>query len=409
MIDPKQFFRFGSNNFNLLQDLHGRSTISDSDLRNLVKRHRHPSDPSASYTIDQLSALGFVETAPHATASKELTGPVVKILDYLLRSQRLTPFKVLEGYINALEQIATDLDTAIAQKDGNNALRIINECNEVIEQMRQHSSDNRECIIRETIFIKSNVHKKNVTERYEIVNRIREKYLVPLRDIVDIHRPIQGDFEHLGLLFEEGIRTFKIHGPIPLSEEFVKTKARLLRLRKSIRNDFEESRKEIDPLYTTLKKENQIIQGASRALEIIDRKGLKVLGLEDSFHITGINIEGIFSDSRLEGFFYELTDYDPVAPEIMAESFDETIEVNFIDPDMLSQKIKAGLPIKDSFKWLIENYPDENLNAILQAYVFILKNKLGKSYFENFDQQARFHGFIIKYFPLNLAGLKDGK
>ena len=411
MINPEQFFRFGANYFSLLKDIHARGEITDSDLRNLVKRHRQrqPNSPSTNYIVEQLLSLGFLETAPHATASNELTPSVQKILDYLLRAQRLTPFKVLEGYIEALGQLAKDLGAAISSTDASNAVRIMSECHDCIEQIRQYSSDNKESIIRETIFIRSNTNKQSVAERYEIVNRIREKYLVPLRGIIDIHKPIQESLNDLNHLFLEGRKHFKKLGHIALSDEFIKAKARLLRLSVSIRKDFDESGKEIEPLYKTLKKENQIIQGAAKALEIIDRKGVKELGIENLFHITRLPVEGLFSDSRLEGFFHELTNYNPVAPKVIAESLDESIEISFIDPNILKDQIAKCYPLKDSFEWLLNKYPEENINAVLQAYLLVFNEGFGPVKFASEPKESKSHGYRIKYYPLQLTETKDDK
>jgi len=116
MINPKDFFRFSSDYFNLLKDLHSRRGVNDAELRNVIKRHRMQTSPSVEYIANQLTLLGILETTPYATANKELTLPVRKFLDFLLREQQLTPFAVLGAYLNALAQMAQDLDDAVTKK-----------------------------------------------------------------------------------------------------------------------------------------------------------------------------------------------------------------------------------------------------------------------------------------------------
>ncbi|MCP3930250.1 MAG: hypothetical protein GY705_14245 [Bacteroidetes bacterium] len=375
MINPKDFFRFGSENFELLKDLHAREAINDFELRHLIMRHRATGAPAVEYIANQLISLGYLEEAPYATASLELRPPVRKFLDFVLRQQQLTPIAVIRSYIEALDQMGRDLDVAIERKETDNALRILSECNEIIERMRNDSTDNLEAIIRQTLAIKSNLEKKSVRERYMIVNRIREKYLVPLRELIDIKKPVQQSIDQIQRLFKDGKRTFIAHRA--LAEEFSRANSRLLRLRKSIRADFNDSRKEVDPLYKTLKRENLIIKGASTALELIDRKGLKALDM--NFSITFMRVEGMVSDDKLESYLQKLSGYKPSPPQAIEEQKPESIAVDFIDPILLQQELKKDLPVSDCFEWLLENFNNESLGSILQAYAYVLESDKYKS------------------------------
>jgi len=254
--------------------------------------------------------------------------------------------------------------------------------------MRHDSADNLEATIRQTLGIKSNLEKKSVRERYHIINRIRERYLVPLRDVIDIKKPVQNSLDFLA------------HGS--LSEEFSRTKARLLRLRKRIRSDFEEAGKDVEPLYKSLKKENRIAKGASIALQMIDRQGLDRLNLNSKFSITFMRVEGMVSDDLLEGYLHKLANYTPAAPDIIDDPVFDGVPVDFIDPDILRKKITQSLSITDSLGWLIENYPDGSLNSILQAYIQILKNDFGKTCFSDEPDTYTFGHYKIKAFPVSI-------
>jgi hypothetical protein len=396
MINPRDFFRFGFDNFSLLKDIHTRKSVNDAELRQLIRRHRTVVSPAVDYVVGQLTSLGYLEVAPYATASRELVPAVRKFLDFLLRQQQLTPIAVIRSYLEALEQMGRDLDGAIDRKESDNALRILSECNEIIERMRHDSADNLEAIIRQTLAIKSNLEKKSVRERYMIINRIRERYLVPLREIIDIKKPIQHSLDQIHLLFREGERVFLARGP--LAEEFSRSSARLLRLKKSVRSDFIESGREVEPLYKTLKRESRIIKGASQALEMIDREGVKTLNLD--FPISFMRIEGMVSDDKLEGYFHELADYTPAPPGMIEDPVLENIPVEFIDPDQLREKITKALPIEDCFNWLLETYVEESLETILQAYAHVLDSKLGAVSFKDQPRRYTIRNYTIKAYPL---------
>lgn len=320
-----------------------------------------------------------------------------KFLDFLLRKQQLTPVAVIRSYLESLEQMSQDLDGAIDRKETGNALRILDECNDIIERMRSDSADNLEAITVQTLAIKSNLEKKSVRERYLIINRIRERYLVPLREIIDIKMPIQNSIDQLHRLFREGQRTFLAHGL--LAEEFSRSSLRLLRLRKSVRFDFIESGREVEPLYRTLKWESQILKGASRALEIIDHKGVKNLDLD--FPITFMRMEGMLSDDLLEGYFHKLSGYTPAPPGVIQESISNEIPVDFIDPDQLREKIIDTLPLEDWFAWLLENYADASLEVLLHAYVHVLDNGY-RVRFKDEPKKYRHRHYTIKSCPLTV-------
>lgn len=398
MINPKDFFRFSSENFDLLKDLHVREAVNDVELRHLIMRHRATDAPAVAYVANQLTSLGFIEEAPYATASMELRPPVRKFLDFVLRQQQLTPVAVIRSYIEALEQMGRDLDQAIERKEADNALRILSECNEIIERMRNDSTDNLEAIIRQTLAIKSNLEKKSVRERYMIVNRIRERYLVPLRELIDIKKPVQQSIDQIQRLFKDGKRVFIAHRA--LAEEFSRAGSRLLRLRKSVRADFNDSRREVEPLYRTLKRENRIIKGASRALELIDRNGLKSLDLD--FSVTFMRVEGMVSDDKLESYFHELSGYTPSPPGAIEEQKPETIKIDFIDPIQLQQKLKKVLPVTDYFGWLLKTFSGESFGSILQAYVYILESDNYRASHEADRKIYKIRNYTIKTCPMTI-------
>lgn len=396
MINPRDFFRFGFENFSLLKNLHARKTVNDAELRQLIMRHRTAGSPAVDYIAGQLTSLGFLEVAPHATASREMVPAVSRFLNFLLRQQQLTPIAVIRSYLEALEQMGHDLDRAIGGKEAGNALRILNECSEVIERMRNDSADNLEAIIRQTLAIKSNLERRSVRERYMIINRIRERYLVPLREIIDIKKPMQHSMDQMHRLFREGKQVFIANGP--LADEFSRADSRLLRLRKSVRSDFMESGREVEPLYRTLERENRIVKGASRALEIIDREGLKNLDLD--FSITFIRREGMVADDRLESYFHKLAGYVPAPPSAIEDAVPDSIRVDFIDPDQLREKIRNSLPINDYFAWLLDTYAAEPLEIILQAYVDVLDSQEYTVRFKDEARQYALRHYTIQACPM---------
>ena len=83
--------------------------------------------------------------------------------------------------------------------------------------------------------------------------------------------------------------------------------------------DFYESIREVEPLYTSLKRESELVRGASLGLERLDRVGLASLGLQEMMAIPVWRIEGTFSDTSLESFLHGIKGYTPGIAPLLVE------------------------------------------------------------------------------------------
>jgi hypothetical protein len=95
--NPQSFFRFAARYYPLLLDLfYRREGFSEADLRNLIEAFRSEGDAGSEKVIEQLQSFSIIEPIPDATATFELTAPVLNLLSFLLREHRLTSTKALQ-------------------------------------------------------------------------------------------------------------------------------------------------------------------------------------------------------------------------------------------------------------------------------------------------------------------------
>lgn len=364
--DPQAFFRFSAEHYDLLVDLFYRTEgVNDVELLALVERHRSPSSPSPYYVADQLVKLGILEAAPEATAAYELTRQVRNLLGYLLMEHRLTSAAVLQGYLNDLEQLGRELERAISASAGNPAVRVLSEVGDILERLRQDSRANREGIIGEVLRIKSNRERRSVRERFETVNRLWSRYLEPLRDLIDVRKAMDHSLEGLDRQMRHGQEAFALDGA--LNRELARTRSRLMRLRRDAAEDFREAVREIEPLYHALRRESEIVRGASRALERVRREGLSSLRLSERLALPAWRREGLFTDAATEAFLRDLRGYEPRRSPVLPEA-EETGRHAFVDPVELSTALAADLPVPDLLAWLGRRYPEASLGEVLRAY-----------------------------------------
>jgi hypothetical protein len=364
--NPQTFFRFAARYYPLLLDLfYRREGFTEADLRNLIEGLGSDGDPGPATVIDQLLSFALIEPIPDATASFELTAPVQNLLSFLLREHRLTSTKVLQVYLTDLDDLRAELDGAGNQQLGHQAARALNDIAQLIERIRQDSHSNREAIIGEVIKLKSNRDRRSTRERFEIINHLWSRYLEPLRDLIDVKKAMDAGLDDLDRSLNANGRVFALDGA--LAREFSRCRARLLRLRREMTEDFYESIREVEPLYTSLKKESELVRGASLGLERLDRVGLASLGLQEMMAIPVWRIEGTFSDTSLGSFLHGIKGYTPgIAPPLVETGEDSRPE--FILPSELYARLEAALPINDLLAWLVDNYREAGVGELVRAY-----------------------------------------
>ena len=188
-VNPQTFFRFAADHHELLVELYQRRDgITEAELLQLVRRMGAEGSPSASYIVDRLRELGFIDYAPHATAQYEMTRPFAELMSSLLREYRLTSVEVIRGYFTAMDSMAAEIGQAIADKNGDLMVRALSDTAEHVERMRHDSRRNRDEVVSTAMRVKSNKDRMPPMRRYEIINRLWTRYLAPLRDMIDTQK-----------------------------------------------------------------------------------------------------------------------------------------------------------------------------------------------------------------------------
>lgn len=211
-----------------------------------------------------------------------------------------------------------------------------------------------------------------------IINHLWSRYLEPLRDLIDVKKAMDASLDDLDRSLNVNGRTFALDGA--LAREFSRCRARLLRLRREMTEDFYESIREVELLYISLKKESELVRGASLALEKLDRAGLASLHLQEMMAIPVWRIEGTFSDTSLEAFLHGIKGYQPGISAPLTET-GEITRPEFILPSELYAQLEAALPVDDLLAWLLQHYPEVGLGELVRAYGRVFLRDLGMMHF----------------------------
>ncbi|MDP6523642.1 MAG: hypothetical protein QGI24_00245 [Kiritimatiellia bacterium] len=404
-VNPQTFFRFAADHHALLTELYyKREGLLEAELLALIRRYGDLQSPSAVYMRDRLVELGILEHSPQATAQFEMTRPVASLVGYLLQEFCFTSVKVIQSYFQAIDTLASDL--AAASDSGNSELLVLvnGELEDHVEQMRHNSRNNREKVISDVIRIKTNHEHMPPRQRYEVINRLWTRYIIPLRDIIDTQKAMDGALDRLDRIYADAQLQFADDGTV---QQVVSSgDARLRRLRRDVLDDFHETIREVTPLYEELRQETAMARGASHALEQIGKNGLTSLNLPRTMGVCNWQQRGLFSDLALEAYLFDLRGYEPRPPEPLAHH-EGTASQSHIDADAFEAGVKASLPIEDALAWLIDSYPDTSPVVTLRLYGRLHTGRYGATSFADRKRDYRARDLVLSAHPMAVAGETD--
>ncbi len=399
-INPQTFFRFAADYHELLVELYQRRDgITEAEILQLVRRFTADGRPSANYLVDRLRELGFIDYAPHASAQYEMTRPFAELMGSLLREYRLTSVEVIRSYFTAMDSIAGEITQAINDENGDLIVRALNDASEHVERMRHDSRRNRDEVINTAMRMKSNRDRIPPLRRYEIINRLWNRYLAPLRDMIDTQKAMDASLDRMERVLEEGAKCFQVDGAVLPSINM--GRARVRRLRRDVVLDFRESIREIAPLYEELRRENALARGASHTLEIIAKRGLSFMALPKRLAICNWQQQGLFSDAALKSYFITLSGYVPTRPPAIREAAAESAREHIPLEDFDAAVIEA-LPINDAIAWLREAYPDVPLGTLLKLYGRMHSGRYAAPQFGNETLQYSMTDAVVTAYPMYL-------
>lgn len=401
--DPAAFFRFAGKRFPLLSDLfYTEKGFSDGELFSLLSEHKTVEDPSTDYLFKRLQELLIIDAVPGETARWELTHPVRSLLRFLLREQRLTSVDVLQGYLRALESSRSDLLGCIHKGDRNGVQQAVSDVSETVERLRQDSRDNHEAILRECMDVKADRAGKTPLERYEIVNRLWEKYLMPMQDLISVDKSIEGQLDGLESALVSGMVCFGKYSE--MVETLESARARILRMRRETTADFHNSLAEIFPLYESLKADSQFARGASLALQRIERDGMKSLNLEERFPVSHWRTSGLLSQADIRALLYELFNYIPGSIVSTAVPADLEPAV-YRSPSDVRADLQRALPVKDLLDWLNDYCHSGTASEVLRFYGSLFMDPPGKIRRGTTQRTYSVKGVEMKSYPLELVAM----
>ena len=405
-IQPQAFFRFAAKHCDMLLELYrhcGEQSIQESQLLQVIRGFSTPDSPASTYLLEQMCQLGFLEHSPGTDMLYEMPHSISKLLGHLLHEYRLTSAEVIQGYLQALDRFCNELEQAAQQKKGDATARILNEADENIERMRSDSRNNRQRIIEDCVKAKINPEKLSVRQRFELINHLYEKYLEPMRDMIDVNKEMDSQIERMQRVFNAGIQVFMTDRHV--RQLFERSSARLLRLKRDIDNDFRESCRELMPLYERYRKESMIASGAANALKGITNHGVRKMKLAPKVGLCQFRTYGLIKDSELEAYMYNISDYKPQEVKIDPDHAPDT-PPEFISMTDLNCLLKDVISIDDVLEWILNSFPNDSLTQHLRIYGMFHTQLSGEPSFASNRREYISDSTVLRACPMSFKVVK---
>lgn len=376
-ITVHDFFRFGSDYSALLSAIFDRDAPVDRvELRSLIQRYVDEDAPTYETIETQLLEFGFLDRTPESDSVYELRTEIRDLLAYLLKRQEIATAEVIRGYLAELATLTNEIRTAFESDEFGDVLPALRDLDRTLEKIRSHARGNFETITSRVQEIQADRKQLSARQKFEQINRLWHRALVPLRDLMDDRGQIEQRAEHINRVLAD-IEKDDVVVPAGVRRSASSTRSRLARARRALSERHDAAVREVKPLYEQLRADSMMLEGASRMLDTVRRHGAPSIDLDARMALEGWRPRGLFSDDHLAARFAALRDYAPPA-KVELSSPPPPVDFDPLRRDEVRERLERACPVDDVLSWVIDAWPDRSPSEILKIYGWIHRGDFGQ-------------------------------
>jgi hypothetical protein len=382
-VNPQTFFNFCSRHVSLLRALAGVSgELSEGDLMRFVKTHAIEQDELPQTVWRNLRELQILVPTEPGSDSFLLAEPVARLLTYLLNEANPATPEIIRGYVTSLESSATRLAAALDSENLAVVKIAFEEINSTLRRIYADLEQTHLAILTEVANYKTERSRISVRDKYRRIVYWMDRYVEPMIELVRADGPMRAAFSEterlLRLAYSQAL--FNDH---PALERNL----RLLRLvGEHALRIFIQCRKEIQPLYESLRRSSLIAEGAALALQKLQNEGLSQWGTAPLINICSLRIQNVPGDAAIALALRRIVEHPPADPPIMdwtKEDSEPEALARRLWLDALPDRVRPNLPVDDLLAWIVREHPEMEIAEILSGLTELVFHK-------EFD--ARFEG-----------------
>ena len=286
-INPQTFFNFCAAHTTLLRALAERGgETSQTDALRLIRANPALGEELPETAWRRLRELQiFVPTEP-GSELYFLADPVGRLLTYLFNEANPATPEMIRGYVMSLETTDKRLSRALDEEDVQEVGLAFEEISHTLRRIHADLDETHHAILVEVARYKTERSRVSVREKYRRIVHWMERYVEPMIAIIDAGGPMRAAFDQTERLLGRARRGALFNDLPALARN-----QRFLRLVGShALRVFTQCRKEIQPLYESLRRSTFIAEGAARALEKLLNEGLSRWGVEPLIGVYALSL-----------------------------------------------------------------------------------------------------------------------
>jgi len=370
-VNPQNFFNFCANHASLLRGLAERGgEVSESEAMRLI--HENPSGEELPKTAwRRLRELQILVPTEPGSELFLMAEPVARLLAYLFNEANAATPEIIRGYVLSLETTVKRLARALDEEDIQQVTLAFEEISQTLRRIHADLNETQHAILAEVAHYKTERSHVSVREKFRRIVHWMERYVEPMIEIVRADGPLRAAFDETERLLHRAREESLVNDHPALFRNL-----RFLRLVGAYAlRVFTQCRKEIQPLYESLRRLSFIAEGAARALEKLQAEGLSKWGNEYLIGVAALRFQNVPSDAAIVLALRRVIEYPPEPPPVMEfaaekEEPDALVRLKWLDS--LPDFVRGDLPVEDLMGWLLEKYPDRDTSEVLAGFTALV-------------------------------------
>jgi len=365
-IAPQTFFNFCAIHVPLLRALmEQKGEVSESDVRRLI-RSTVSTEELPETTWKRLTELQILVPVEPDGDFYFMAEQVSRLLSYLFDEANAASPEIIKGYINSIDTLDKQLSRTIDSEDTLGARLALEELQQALRRMQSDLDETHRCILSEVGRYKIE-RRVSVREKFRRIVYWMQRYVDPIVEMVRIDGPLVATFDEterlLVLARERGL-----YNDLPGLERNFR---QLRTIQQYALRIFQQCRRELQPLYESLRRSSFIAEGAAVALERMQREGVDACADALVIQVFSLRWQHVPSDLAIERAISNVTEYRPEPPPRLALNSEETIPESYLRRvwlEQLSAAIYPDLPVADLLHWLTQRFPEKDTDGTLAGF-----------------------------------------
>ena len=367
-VSPQTFFNFYTMHVPLLRALQEQvGELSEVDARRLIRDSGKADDELPETTWRRLRELQVLVPTEPGSDFYFLAEPVRRLLDYLLDEAKAATPEIIRGYIQSLEALGKQLVRAIDTDELTVVRLALEEIQQTLRRIYADLDETHHAIMAEVARYKTERKTVSVRDKFRRIVHWMERYVDPMVDIVRTDGSMRATFDETERLLNRA-RDHGLFNDLPALERNL----RQLRLvqRHSLRV-FQQCRRELQPLYESLRRSSFIAEGAAVALECLRSEGPD--GWSERHAIGAYTLRWLHvpADNAIERALRNVVEHPPEPAPVLAMSGEDAIPAAYLRRlwlEALPDDVRIALPVQDLLGWVVYRYPQKNTDDVLSGF-----------------------------------------